>query len=61
MFTVEDHGTIVLIRPLTEDVERWIAEHVDPEAQWFGGALACAPRYAEDIVHALAEEGYALQ
>jgi len=61
MFTVEDHGTIVLIRPLTCDVDAWLHDNVDPEALWFGPALACEPRYAEDIVHALADEGYALQ
>ena len=61
MFNVEDHGSIVLIRPLSSDVQAWIEENVDPEAQWFGGALVCEPRFAEDIVHALAEEGFALQ
>jgi len=58
MFEVTDHGTIVLIRPTTDDAKAWLDENVDPEAQWFGGALAAEPRYAEDIVEAFVEEGF---
>lgn len=61
MFTVEDHGSIVLIRPLTSDVSEWLVENVDPEAQWYGGALACEPRYVEPLVDALVAEGWAAQ
>ena len=61
MFNVEDHGTIVLIRPLTADVRGWLEEHTDEEPQWFGAALVCEPRYVEPLVLALIEEGYAAQ
>jgi aromatic ring-cleaving dioxygenase len=61
MFSVEDHGSIVLIRPLTDDVRDWLADHTDDEAQWFGRALVVEPRYVVDIVTALVEEGYAAQ
>jgi len=59
MFNVEDHGSIVLIQPLTADVRSWLREHTD--AHWFGGALVCEPRYVEPLVSALIEEGYAAQ
>ena len=61
MFAIEDHGTIVLVRPLTDDAKTWLVEHTADDAQWFGGALAAEPRYAEDIVEALVEEGFAWQ
>ena len=61
MFSVEDHGTIVLIRPHTDDVAGWLYENVDDEAQWFGKALVVEPRYVEALVHALVEEGFAAQ
>ena len=61
MFNVEDHGSIVLIRPLTADVRSWLNEHTDEEAQWFGAALVCEPRYVETIVLAMIEEGFAAQ
>ena len=59
MFTVENHGTIVLVRPLTVDVERWLEEHT--EGMWFGGALVVEPRYVEPLVLGMIEEGFAAQ
>lgn len=61
MFSVEDHGTIVLIRPHTADTREWLEEHTDETALWFGSALVVEPRYVEALVHGLVEEGYALQ
>jgi hypothetical protein len=61
MFDVENHGTIVLVRPHTPDVRAWLEEHTDEEAQWFGGALVVEPRYLEALYLALVEEGYAAQ
>jgi hypothetical protein len=61
MFSVENHGTIVLVRPHSDDVKSWLEEHTDEEAQWFGSALVVEPRYVAPIVEALVEEGYALQ
>ena len=50
MFRIEDHGSIVLVRPLTEDVEAWLDEHVSEDARYFGGALVVEPRYVEALV-----------
>lgn len=61
MFSIENHGTIVLIRPLTPDVATWLSENVDPDAQWFGRALVCEPRYVEPLVVGLIEEGFTAQ
>jgi len=59
MFTVEDHGTIVLIRPLTGDVDAWLHRHTD--GMWFGPALVVEPRYVAELLEGLVEAGYALQ
>jgi hypothetical protein len=59
MFRVEDHGSIVLVRPLTDDCREWLYEVT--EGSWFGGALVVEPRYVEDLVAGLVEEGYAAQ
>lgn len=62
MFTVEDHGSIVLVRPLTADVSEWLTDHTDPDAsQWYGGALVVEPRYVGDLVTGLVEDGFAAQ
>lgn len=59
MFSIEDHGSIVLVRPLTPDVTEWLQEHTD--GQWFGHALVVEPRYVLDLVTAMVEEGFAAQ
>jgi hypothetical protein len=41
---IEDHGSIILFRPLTVEATTWLQENTD--GQWFGGALAVEPRYA---------------
>ena len=45
-----DEGTIVLFRPLSGSAAVWIQEHVDPQAQWFGGSLVVEHRYAPAMV-----------
>ena len=59
MVSVENHGTLVLVRPLTVDVEAWLKEHTD--GQWFGGALVVEPRYVEELLLGLIDQGFALQ
>jgi len=60
MFELDDHGSIVLVRPLTDDVRAWLDEHVEEDAQWWGGALAVQPDYVVPLVGALMDEGFAI-
>jgi len=64
MFTIEDHGSLVLVRPLTDDVVAWLLDNVAREGDgsiWFGGALVVEPRYVEALYLGLVSEGFALQ
>jgi hypothetical protein len=54
---VENHGTLFLLRPLTEAGQTWLEEHTVGETQWFGGALAVEPRYVLDIVLGAQDDG----
>ena len=58
MFDIENHGTIVLVRPLTPDVKAWLEENVEEAAMWYGGALVVEPRYVEGLIEGLIEEGF---
>jgi len=58
MFDIENHGTIVLVRPLTPDVKTWLEENVEEAAMWYGGALVVEPRYVEALIEGLIEEGF---
>lgn len=56
---VENHGTIVLVRPLTEPALDWLSEHTD--GTWFGNALAVEHRYVSDLVAGLRDAGFAVE
>jgi hypothetical protein len=49
--TFENHGSIVLIRGLSEAGQTWLDENAgDDETQYFGNAIAAEPRYVESIL-----------
>lgn len=54
---VWNHGSVVLIRPVTDAAEQWIDEHVQDDAQWFGPALVVEPRYVDDLIAGMREAG----
>ena len=58
---VENHGTIFLVRPLTEAARDWLAENVSNESQWFGAALVVEHRYAADLVDGMIGDGLNVQ
>lgn len=65
MFSVEDHGTLMLVRPLTLDCQAWLQANTSDEgedmAQWFGGALVVEPRFVVALIEGLISEGFAAQ
>jgi hypothetical protein len=54
-YAVRDHGSIVLLIPLSLRVDRWLREHV-LEGTYFGPGLVVEPRYLPDLVEALRRE-----
>lgn len=58
-FSFENHGSIVLLRPLSATCEEWVEERVGgEETLTFGGAIAIEPRYVAPILEALLAEGF---
>lgn len=56
---VENHGSIVLLRPNTPEASAWIDENCATESwQFLGTALAVEPRCVEPIVEGLQAEGF---
>lgn len=53
---VEDHGSIVLLRPASESGQEWIDENVAVE-QVLGNAVAVEPRYVEAILDGARDAG----
>ena len=53
----EPFGSITLLRPLSPEGSAWIEDNVDPEAQWFAGAVAVEWRCVPDIVVGMRNDG----
>ena len=57
----ENHGSLFLIRPLSESGQQWLDENVgDENTLTFGGAVVCEPRYVEPIYFGAKQEGLAV-
>ena len=54
---IENHGSLVLIQPLTEAASDWLDENISEDAQLFGGAVVVEPRYVEAIVEGMQNDG----
>ena len=61
-FQVENHGSIILLRPATDEAKQWLNFNCAPEPwQWFGGAMAVEPRCASNLIEGLREEGFTVK
>ena len=56
-FSVENHGSIFLLRPISPAAFEWIKEHIPDDAQYFGNAVVVEHRYIEDIVDGIQNDG----
>jgi hypothetical protein len=61
-FAVENHGSILLFRPLTAKAEQWIEENVSSERyhpNW--PTLVVEHRYAFDLAQGMQQAGLAVR
>ena len=54
---VENHGTLILVRPATPVAKSWIEENVSDEATFWAGALVVEPRYVHDLLRGMKADG----
>jgi hypothetical protein len=55
--TIQNHGSIVLIQPITDAGKSWLDEHINPEALTWGTAIVAEPRYVSAITRGAREDG----
>lgn len=56
--TVEPQGSIVLIRPLTDEARDWLKDNVDRNSyQPYWPVVVAEPRYVEDLIDGMVEAG----
>jgi hypothetical protein len=56
-FRVDDHGSIVLITPITDAAEAWVDENLPDSAMTFGSAVVIEPRYVGPILEGISADG----
>lgn len=56
-FFFVNHGSIHLLTPLTEAAKEWVAVNLPEDAQYFGKSVAIEPRYSQNILDGIADEG----
>ena len=52
-----NHGSIILLTPLTELAKDWVGTYLPDDLQWFGGGVAIEPRYFDNIADGIQEGG----
>ena len=58
-FRTADHGSVILIWPVSDAAHQWVEENVIAEPwQWFGGALGVDHRFARDLIDGIAAAGF---
>ena len=57
-YTVEDKGTLLLLRSTNGKAYEWLVTHTAPEAHWFGRALVVEHGYIADFVAQLRVDGF---
>lgn len=57
---VENHGSIFLVRPSSDEAMVWLQTHTSDDAQWFGGALCVEHRYVNDIINGMISDGLSI-
>ena len=57
-FQFEDHGSILLIFPQTDEAREWLKENTD--GLWWAGGLVVEPRYFGNLVEGMLDYGWSL-
>lgn len=58
-FSVQNEGSIFILRAHTDECQEWIDSHVgNDQTQTFGSGIVVEHRYIQDIVNGLENEGF---
>jgi hypothetical protein len=55
--SIQNEGSIYLLRGLTERGLSWIAEHIPADAQMYGGAIVVEHRFIGEIAQGAVNDG----
>jgi hypothetical protein len=60
-FTVENYGSVFLLRPQNGAAMAMLVEAVEADARWFGNVLAVEARFIGGLVSTLREDGWTVR
>lgn len=55
--SIQNEGSIVLLRPLSDIATSWFKAYVPEDSMWFGGALVVEPRYVQGLLDGMLADG----
>ena len=56
-FELHNHGSIVLLAPMSDAAQDWVAANLPEDVMKFGEAIVVEPRYIGDIVEGFTNDG----
>ena len=56
-FRFFDHGSITVLKPVSGGAQDWVDEHIPEDAQYWAGGVVIEPRYADDILGGIEDDG----
>lgn len=60
-FHVTNHGSVFILRALTEQAQSWVNRRLPEEKQEWGDGIAVEHRYIVPIVKGILEDGLSIQ
>ncbi len=57
-FHLDDHGSVVILTPVTQDAKDYAADMLPEDTQRWGSGYAIAHNYADDVVGLLLRDGF---
>ena len=56
-FDIADHGSIIVLRPVSTEAREWTDDYLPEDAQWGFGGVVIERRYFEDIYNGIVSDG----
>ena len=60
-FEFYDHGSIVILVPLSEEAHDWVDDNLGEDVLWYGRGIAIEPRYVGDILEGITGDGLTVE
>ena len=60
-FTVDAHGSLILLKPESPEAFEWIAENIGAPIPWFAGGIALEPSIIPSLLCSILEDALSFE